>query len=326
MPVLLGAIPRKEPRRHLYDLVPAYPMRAGKGLRPALCLATCRAFGGRMEDALHTAVAVELFHNAFLVHDDVEDDSETRRGLPTLHAEHGTGIAVNVGDAMNVLSIRLLMSNLDRLGPRTTWRIFEEIEFMVRQSVEGQAMELGWVRDNVGTGLTEADYLRMTLKKTCFYTCIHPMRLGALVALGDKAELDRFDRFGYFMGAAFQIQDDLLNLVGDVRRYGKEIAGDIAEGKRTLMLIHALAHASAAERARMSTFLGQPRASRRAEDVAWVFSVMERVGSLDHARSAARALAGAALQAHADALRDVPPSADKDFLQEVVLYMIERDL
>jgi geranylgeranyl diphosphate synthase type II len=80
MPVLLGAIPQKEPRRHLYDLVPAYPMRAGKGLRPALCLATCRAFGGRMEDALDTAVAIELFHNAFLVHDDVEDDSETRRG------------------------------------------------------------------------------------------------------------------------------------------------------------------------------------------------------------------------------------------------------
>jgi geranylgeranyl diphosphate synthase type II len=326
MPALLASIPDKEPRRHLYDLVPSYPLRAGKGLRPALCLATCLAFGGRMEDALDTAVALELFHNAFLVHDDVEDASESRRGLPTLNAAHGDAIAVNVGDAMNVLSIRPLMANLTQLGARTTWRIFEEIEFMARQSVEGQAMELGWVRDNVGVGLTEADYLRMTLKKTCFYTCTYPMRLGALVALGPDADVDTFHRFGYFMGAAFQIQDDLLNLIGDVQRYGKEIAGDILEGKRTLMLIHALHHASPDERARMSAFLALPRRSRRPEDVAWVFSVMQRVRSLEHARSVARILAGAALQQYTQVFGGLPSSPDKQFLQDVVLYMIERDL
>ena len=89
----------------MYELVPTYPSRPGKGLRAALCLATCGALGGRLERALNSAVAVELFHNAFLIHDDVQDESESRRGGPTLHAEHGVGIAVNVGNAMNLLAL-----------------------------------------------------------------------------------------------------------------------------------------------------------------------------------------------------------------------------
>src|SRR5580700_4160348 len=112
MQTLLRTVPKKAPAKHLWDLVPSYPKRGGKGFRPALCLATCRAFGGSTRSALLSAVALELFHNAFLVHDDVEDGSEYRRGLPTLHSEHGVGIAVNVGDAMNVLSLRPLMENL----------------------------------------------------------------------------------------------------------------------------------------------------------------------------------------------------------------------
>jgi geranylgeranyl diphosphate synthase type II len=100
-------------------------------------------------------------------------------------------------------------------------------------------MELGWVRDNI-CDLSIEDYLRMTLKKTCWYTCIHPCRIGALIGTGGDINLERFDRFGYYMGAAFQIQDDILNLVGDRKKYGKEIGGDIWEGKRTMMLIHVI--------------------------------------------------------------------------------------
>ena len=101
MKALIAGIPTTEPRRYLYDLVPLYPLRPGKGFRPGLCLATCGAFGGPPDAALNSAVALELFHNAFLVHDDVEDGSLSRRGGPTLAAEHGLAIAVNVGDAMN---------------------------------------------------------------------------------------------------------------------------------------------------------------------------------------------------------------------------------
>lgn len=322
---LLEYLPKKEPRRYLYDLVPLYPLRSGKGLRPALCLAACSAFGGQVHRVLESAVALELFHNAFLIHDDIEDGSEYRRGLPTLSAEQGIAIALNVGDALQILCIRLLMNNLPIVGPTLTWRIIDEIEHMVCQTVEGQALELGWVRDNVAD-LTEDDYLRVILKKTCWYTCMHPLRIGALVASGGAISSERFDRFGFYMGAAFQIQDDVLNLDTDVTRYGKEINGDIWEGKRTLMLIHAANHCNSEEQQRMRHFLSVPRVQRKEDDVRWVLDTMSKYGSIAHARSCARRLAGAALHEFEVNFGTLPDSEDKRFLQQVVLYMIERDL
>src|ERR1700760_2960814 len=140
---LLSAIPDREPKKYLYDLVSVYPLRGGKGFRPGLCLASCKLYGGKEEDAMHSAVALELCHNAFLVHDDIEDESEDRRGSPTMHAEHGIPIALNVGDAMNVLALAPLMKNIHHLGAELTWQIFTEFQHMVLESVEGQAIELG---------------------------------------------------------------------------------------------------------------------------------------------------------------------------------------
>jgi len=318
-------LPDKEPRRYLYDLVSSYPQRAGKGLRPSLCIASCLAHGGSLSQVTRAAVALELFHNGFLVHDDVEDGSEYRRGLPTLHAEHGIPIAVNVGDALNVMSIRPLMDNLGPLGAKVTWQVFCEVEHMVRESVEGQAIELGWVRDN-SCDLTESDYLRMSLKKTCWYTCMHPIRIGAVIGSDGAVQAARFDRFGYYLGAAFQIQDDLLNLVAEYQRYGKEILGDIWEGKRTMMLIHLLQHAEAADRLRLEAFLATPRVERVERDVRWVFGRMEEYGSLEFGRSCAGQLAGAALVEFDRAFGHLTPNEHTQFIRDIVLYMIERDL
>lgn len=318
-------LPDKEPRRHLYDLVSSYPERAGKGLRPALCIASCLAHGGGLHRVTRAAVSIELFHNAFLVHDDIEDGSHYRRGLPTLHAEQGVPIAVNVGDALNVMSIRPLMDNLGSLGPTLTWQVFSEIEHMVRESVEGQAIELGWVRDNL-CDLTESDYLRMTLKKTCWYTCMHPIRIGAVIGSDGAVQPERFDRFGYYLGAAFQIQDDLLNLVGEESRYGKEILGDIWEGKRTMMVIHLLQHAEAADRRRLEAFLATPRVERDEREVRWVFGRMEECGSLGFGRSCAASLAGAALGEFDRAFGHLEPNEYTEFIREIILYMIARDL
>jgi geranylgeranyl diphosphate synthase type II len=323
--VLQEYFPDKEPRRYLYDLVPTYPSRTGKGLRPGLCIANCRTFGGSTRAVLRSAAAIELFHNAFLVHDDVEDGSEFRRGEPTLHEEHGIGIAINVGDAMNVLSIRTLMDNLDSLGPTLTWLVFAEIEHMVRESVEGQAMELGWVKDN-DCQLTEADYLQMILKKTCWYTCIHPCRIGALIGSGGSADLDSFNKFAFYMGGAFQIQDDALNLEGEHERYGKEIGGDIFEGKRTLMLIHLLNRCQPSEHRRVRSFLAKPRKQRSLQEVGWVYDLMIKYDSIKSARTTARHLAGAALREFHKAYGTLPDSKDKRLIEHIILYMIERDI
>jgi geranylgeranyl diphosphate synthase type II len=266
-----------------------------------------------------------MLHNAFLVHDDIEDESDLRRGLPTMHAEHGVPIAVNAGDMLTALSIGILRDNLPTLGLPMTWRVYDEFEHMMQESLEGQAMELGWVRDN-RCDVTDEDYLRMVLKKTCWYSFIHPCRIGALIATRDRVDLDRFNRFGCYLGTAFQIQDDLLNLIGDERRYGKEIGGDLLEGKRTLMLIHLLRHLDPRDAARVTAFLGRPRATRSVKDARWILDVMRAQGSLDCARKVARQFAGGTLFEFTQAFRDVPESDEKTFLHQVISYLVSRDV
>jgi geranylgeranyl diphosphate synthase type II len=318
---LLAALPEREPRRHLYDLIRNFVARPGKGLRPALCMATCEAFGGELEHTLPTAAALELLHNALLVHDDVEDESDYRRNIPTLHTTHGVPLAVNTGDAMNALTLTLLMRNQELVGSGMAWQIILEFQHLLLESLEGQAMELGWIRDNA-CDVSEDDYLRMILKKTCWYSFIHPCRLGALLA--GASDLERFDRFGYLTGAAFQIQDDILNLCGESRSYGKEIGGDLWEGKRTLMLTHAAGNASASERARLSSILQKPRKRRLAREVAWMQELLTRTGSIEHARRAAAELCEAATREFESAYAAAPESRAKDFLRWIVSYMIER--
>jgi geranylgeranyl diphosphate synthase type II len=322
---LRAFLPAREPKTYLYDLIAGQLSRAGKGLRPALCIATCLAHGGELEQALPSAVAIELLHNSFLVHDDVEDGSEYRRNHPTMHVEHGLPLAINVGDGMNTLSIGSLIENIPVLGPDLAYRIFHEVHHLVLQSVEGQALELGWTRDN-RFDLGEADYLRMVLKKTCWYTCIHPCRIGALIGTRGAIDADRFNLFGYYMGAAFQIQDDVLNLIGDQAEYGKEILGDIWEGKRTLMLVHALRQCGADERERLGRILSVSRDERNEADVRWVFDLFQRHGSIDFARESLREIAQAALREFEVAYRDAPSSPHKEFVRGLVAFVSDRRL
>ena len=313
----------REPNRHLYALVADYPRRGGRMLRPALCIATARVFGASLEDAASAAVGLELLHNAFLVHDDVEDESTSRRGRPTLNALHGTPVAVNAGDALIVLGLRAFLDARWTIGPRLTQHLLEEAERMAREAVEGQAMELGWQRDRA-VHLGDGDYFEMVLKKTCWYTTIFPSRAGALIGTRSEQAMDAFVRFGFFLGAAFQIQDDILNLVGDEARYGKELGGDIREGKRTLMLLHLLREADPPEHARLAEFLGRPRARRSARDVSWVRRRMESRGSMEYASQVAHGLAGAAHEEGARLYAALPDSPDRRFIQALPAWVLER--
>lgn len=314
----------------LYDLVADYPFREGKGLRPAIVLAAARAAGGTTAQARVSAAGLELYHNAFLVHDDVEDESEFRRGAVTMLREHGAAVAINVGDATNVLSMQLLLQNTTTLGVRKALRILREAERMARESVEGQAMELDWIaRDEFD--LDDRDYVRMAHKKTCWYTVIAPLRIGVLcghpagVEVTDEALL-ALTALGHHAGIAFQVADDLLNLVADETLYGKEIAGDLWEGKRTVMLLHFLRTADATTRRRALGTLRRPRQERDADEIAWMLGAMQAAGSLDHGRAVARRHADRALELDA---RPMPffdhDSDDRRFLSEALQYVIERD-
>ena len=322
---LAAGVPAWEPQRHLYGLVRDFLDRAGKGLRPALCIAAARALGGRAEDAFPAAAGLEMLHNAFLVHDDIEDGSDSRRGAPTMHRSAGMPIAVNAGDAMNALAMRLFRKAGEGLGPATALRIFEEVDHLLVETLEGQAIELGWVRDNDLTPGTD-DYLRLVLKKTAWYSFIHPLRIGALVANGDDRNLDRFDRFGYLLGVAFQITDDVLNLSGNVARYGKEIDGDLWEGKRTLILTHALGRASRADRTWIAGFLARPRERRLPREIMRLHQIIAAAGSIQWSQQVATAFAeAAAKEFDASAFAGAPAGPDLEWLRDCVGFLVRRD-
>jgi geranylgeranyl diphosphate synthase, type II len=317
-------LPATEPRQHLWDLVDEYPRRGGKAIRPALCLATAVAFGAELEEALPSAVALELLHNAFLIHDDIQDASRLRRGLPTLHAQYGVPLALNAGDALAVLAAAALRDNRRVLGSRVAARIGDEFDLMARRTIEGQARELGWRRDVV-LELDPDDYLDLIIHKTCWYTAIHPLRVGALIGTLGRADPDSLVRFGFYLGAAFQIRDDLLNLVGDETKYGKERCGDLYEGKRTLMVIHLLREARGDDRRAVGRFLAMERQQRTADDVAAILELMHRYGSIDFAREFGLGIASAAADAFEDAFAGVPDSPERRFVRELIGWMLERD-
>ena len=315
---VMSYLPNLEPSRYLYSLLPDYPLRPAKGVRPALCLASCQAFGGSIEDALDAAAAIELLHNAFLVHDDIADESTRRRGRPSLHELHGVPLALNAGDALAFLSLRPLLKNVPSFwrNPLALMGMFQET---VTQTLEGQAEELGWIRDNV-TNLTVGDYLRVTLKKTGWYTAILPCLMGGHIGSGGRIPEDPFLRFGFFVGTTFQLRDDLLSLRGDGLNDG---AGeDVLEGKRTLMLIHLFHVASRDELAFIREFLGRDRANRTQEEAMQIVNLMRRRGSVSYAERWLNSLARRADEEFAIAYRSAAVSEHTRFIRGLVPYLL----
>jgi geranylgeranyl diphosphate synthase, type II len=322
--VAIRYLPDDGMSEHLRRPAGEYLRRGGKGLRPALCLATCEAFGGNLERALPSAAALELLHTAFLVHDDVEDDSVLRRGSPTLHVQYGRALAVNAGDGLAVFALGALRDNERTLGRSLAARIWREFEFMARLTVDGQARDLGWQREAC-LDLTPHDYLDMIMRKTCWYTTLLPLRVGALIGSQGRLDLSLLLRFGFLLGAAFQIRDDVLNITGSPDVYGKEPLGDLREGKPTLMLLHLAAAASPPDRACVARYLLMDPAERTTDVTTGILAMMSDYGSLAFADQFARGIARSALGAFEEAFAGVPNSAARRFVRDLVPYMVDRE-
>lgn len=320
---MLDAMPDGEPVQWLYAPMREYPGRPGKGLRPALCLSAGRAFGAGAEELLGIAVAIELLHNAFLAHDDIADGSEMRRGRPTLAATYGMAAALNAGDGLAIIASQVLRRATRRLDRDLADLVMAEFDTMAMRTLEGQATEIGWQLDNVDD-LVPDDYLELIMHKTCWYTTIYPLRVGALIGSGGHANLGPLVRFGFHFGAAFQIRDDLLNLIGDEATYGKEILGDLYEGKRTLTLVHLMANARGADRELVRDYLRRSRAQRSQTMVGEVRALMDDYGSIDFTREYAEGILVVAEEYFEQAFADATPGPDLDFLRSLVPYVWAR--
>ncbi|MFT7304850.1 MAG: geranylgeranyl diphosphate synthase type II [Candidatus Azotimanducaceae bacterium] len=327
-----GLIPKSRHTGGLYELILEYPLRGGKSIRPALCLAVCEALGGSRADALPSAAALELYHNAFLVHDDVEDGSLERRQEKTLHEKYGVPIAVNVGDATLSLAMDPLLSNIETVGLGRALRILETIQTMSKESAEGQMLELEWKYG--GSYLpSPRDYVRMVYKKTCWYSFIAPVAIGAIAGGSSQSIQKRLKKFALFLGVSFQIVDDLLNLTAGDIEYGKEIDGDLWEGKYTLMLIQALNRATESEANEARVILRATRPElhrdrterlRTEKDVEFLKELIKKYDGIEFAESVASRYAAEALKRFDYISRSIPDSVHLQFIGDLVGYVLER--
>jgi geranylgeranyl diphosphate synthase type II len=308
-----GRIAETLPDRHdrpelddYYRLLREYPSRAGKRLRARITLLSTAAHGADWRAGLTAAAAVELFQNWVLIHDDVEDDSDERRGRPTLHRQVGKPLAINAGDGLHAYMWQLLLSDRDLPRPA-----LGEFLWMIHRTSEGQHLDLAWV-ENGRFDVDEAEYLEMVQLKTACYTVVSPLRLGAICA--GQAPDRRLTEAGNHLGVAFQIRDDVLNLTPGAPS-GKEFAGDLFEGKRTLILAHFFASAPAHERQEAIDRLSAGRRNRSEEDVRRLLELLVAHGSLAYAQELAESRAERGLALLREALAGSPgPGASSKLL------------
>lgn len=223
---------------YLYQPLRGFSATGGKRVRPALVLLATQAVHGNIEAALPVACAIEDFQSAALIHDDIADKSELRRGEPCLYRRLGTGLAINVGDAALVHTIERICHG-NAYDETTRLRLIDALISMQEHTLEGQALDLGWTQEN-RWDITPDEYLFMATSKTAYYSAAYPLLCGAIVGRGTVEQRSALEAFGLKAGLAFQLQDDLLNLVGNAKTQGKDFRSDITEGKRTLLVVKAI--------------------------------------------------------------------------------------
>lgn len=299
----------------VYGLLVPFLRRGGKRIRPVLALLSCGAVGGAYEAVVEPAAIIEMFHNFSLIHDDIEDDSQFRRGEPALHVTYGVPMALNSGDALYTLLWRELLGL--KFRPSQLIKLQKLYADAFKRVVDGQGVELAWIRAG-RFDVTEKEYLQMIGGKTAALMGLS-CEVGVFIGGGGKRARKALRDYGEGLGAAFQIQDDVLNVTGEFEKYQKEIGGDISEGKRTLMVVHCLSKASDTERTRLTQILASH--SRTKEDIEEAIGLLKKHGSVEYAQKSADRLVQKAVKC----LARLPDGKDKTALLALADYVIKRE-
>ncbi|MCA3068907.1 MAG: octaprenyl diphosphate synthase [Rhodocyclaceae bacterium] len=279
----------------------------GKRLRPALVVLAAGASGYHGRAHLEIAAVVEFIHTATLLHDDVVDESSLRRGRPTANASFGNAASVLVGDFIYSRAFQMMVGIGDL-------RVLEVLADATNVIAEGEVLQLLGVHN---ADLTEAEYLRVVRSKTA-KLFEASARLGSVLARQSPAREQALAAYGMHLGTAFQLIDDVLDYSGDRTSIGKNLGDDLAEGKSTLPLIHALANAPGAQRVMLREVIEEGTVERFGE----VLAALEQCGSLAYARDQAVREA----QCAQDAIRSFPDSKFRDSLIDFAAFAVARDV
>jgi len=294
--------------------------RGGKKWRPSLFLMVVEALGKDSKALEEFAIIPEVIHNGTIMIDDIEDDSELRRGKPCTHKLYGLDVAINAGNSMYYLPLLTLMKHRDKLGADKLSWIYEIYSSEMINLSLGQAMDIAWHKGLADADrLTEPQYLQMCAYKTGTLARMAAKMAAVLCGASDDTA-ERLGRFAEAVGVAFQIQDDVLDLTSE--EFAKKKGGrgqDITEGKRSLIVIHTLEKAKPADKKRLLKILNMHTANQKLRDEA--IKIMERYGSIKYAKRFAKRLVA---ESWKEVDRLLTPSDAKDRLKAFTDYLIDR--
>ncbi len=296
--------------------------RGGKRWRPALFLLVCEALGENVENCLDFAIIPEVVHNGTLMVDDIEDDSELRRGKPCSYKIYGVDIAVNAGNAMYYLPLLPLMEKKKQVPAETLRDIYEVyVQEMINLSL-GQAMDITWHRGIANANnLNEEDYLQMCAYKTGTLARMSA-KISAVLAGASREQVEKLGHFAESIGIAFQMQDDVLDLIGEEFAEKKGGVGqDITEGKRTLMVIHTLKNAANEDNDRLIKILNMHTSDQTLRDEA--IAIMKKYGAIDYVKRTATQIVE---ESWSEVNKLLPESEAKKKLKAFAEFLIKRNI
>jgi len=296
--------------------------RGGKRWRPALFLLVCEALGADSKDLLDFAVIPEIIHNGTLIADDIEDQSDLRRGKPCTYRLFGLDIAINLSNVTFFLPMLTLAVNKKKISPEKASRLYEiYVEEMVNVSL-GQAIDIAWHRGLTSPyEISEQQYLQMCAYKTGTLARM-AAKMACVLADADEKIVEKIGRFAESLGVAFQIQDDILDLIGEEFAKGKGGLGkDITEGKQTLIVIHTLQNACFSDKKKLIEILEAHTEDEEKKKEA--IEIIKKYGSIEYARKVA---ADMVKDSWNEADRILPPSEAKEKLRNLADYLIKRKI
>jgi geranylgeranyl diphosphate synthase type II len=323
---IMKYLPVKPPYEH-YMIAREYSERQGSYRRPGLLMLCGEMFGAKKSELLLPSAAMQISEDWILIHDDVEDDSEMRRGKPALHKLYGKEIAINAGDAVHLAMWKIVKDYMEKAGAKSGGRFFDYFYNMLQYTVEGQFVETNFIYNTRDLSkATEELYYRIIGSKTCFYSVYGPMQLGAIVAGQDAETLKILQDIGSPAGIAFQITDDILDMMADEKVFGKQKYGDLYEGKLTLIILHAYRHADQHERTKINRIYRKGRAEKNKKEIEFLVNVIEKYGGIDYAKKEAERYGHMAKQAVLRYGSVLPNNRYKDILMSAIeeLYMRKK--
>jgi geranylgeranyl diphosphate synthase type II len=262
----IANIPYPAEPSQLYEPIAYHMALGGKRVRPVLTLMACDAMGGETAKAIDAAVGLEMFHNFTLLHDDVMDNADVRRGKTTVHRRWNDNTAILSGDTMLTIATQYI-------ARCACWPIMDLFNKTAIEIYEGQQWDMDYEYRN---DVTVEEYINMIrLKTSVLLGCA--LKTGALVANADEDQADLLYQAGVNMGLAFQLRDDVLDVWGDPKTFGKEIGGDIMNNKKTILLINTMQLAQGDDANELRHWLNDPFSSRE-DKVAGVTALYERLG------------------------------------------------